>query len=140
MSLIIAIVAGIATPKFADAHSRSQLRAAAARLAADIRYARQQAKLSGSTQRVQFFPATNAYELPDAKNINGPGQNSQVFLSELFSASLVSASFGPTGTDTTVVFDMYGKPDYGGSVVLSVAGMQRSVQVEALAGKVSIGP
>jgi Tfp pilus assembly protein FimT len=139
--LIIGILAAVAAPKYADSVAWYQVDAAAKRLAADLRYARQHARSSGSSQSVDFNPGGNTYALPGMHDVDHPSQAFTVDMTDTeYPASLAAVSFGGDGTATTVVFDMYGRPDAGGSVVVEVGGKQRTVVVDGVSGAVSVQP
>ena len=107
-------------------------------VSADLKYAQQRAKSTSSSQSVVFTPSTDSYTLPEATDMDHPGAPYIVDLTETsYSASLVSASFGASGGN--VVFDMYGRPDNSGTVVLSVGAQQRTINVDA-SGNVSVLP
>lgn len=139
VTLIIAIMAGIAVPNFVKSKRQFQVRAVAERLAADVRYAQHQARIKGKSQQVVFNPSTETYQLPSSKNINSPSQIYSVDLRQNgLGAVLESAAFGAAGA--TLTFDMYGRPDFGGSAVVKVGSLQRTIQVDATLGQVSILP
>jgi Tfp pilus assembly protein FimT len=138
-TLVIGILAAVAAPKFADSLSVYRVESAARHVAADLRYARQHAVTAGTTQSVVFTPASDTYDLPGMTDINHSGQPFTVDLTTTsYPASLVSASFGAGGS--TVVFDTYGRPDNGGTVVVQVGSEQRAVTIDGVSGRVSVGP
>ncbi len=139
--MIMGILATVAAPKFLDSLTRYKVEAAARQVAADLKHARHHAKTIGATQSVVFTPAADTYDLPGMNDINRAGQPFSVDLAKTgYAAQLVSVSFGPLGTDTTVVFDMYGRPDYGGSVVVQTGSEQRTIDVDGATGNVTIQP
>ena len=137
--MIIGIASAIAVPRFAGAMRDVQLEAAGKRVAADLRYARQYAKTKGTTQSVVFTPASDSYTLPGVNDIDHP---SQAFAVDLtlgeYPATIVSASFGSGGT--TIVFDMYGRPDNGGTVTVGLGSDQQVITVDGTTGKVTETP
>lgn len=138
---IIGLFAAIALPRYGQLVTKFRADAVADQMAADLNFARQQAKLKGTTQAVQFDAAANQYELIGLSDIDHPESPYLIGLSGSDAAAdLVSVSFGSSGTDTSVVFDMYGRPDSGGSVVIEVAGNQRTILVERMTGSVEIQP
>ncbi|QDU37529.1 hypothetical protein Mal4_18430 [Maioricimonas rarisocia] len=139
--LIIAMIAAVASPRYLESRNHFHAEAAAARVAADLYHARQNAKTKGTTQSVDFTPASHTYTLTGMNDIDHPTQPFTVDLTTLSSpATIVSVSFGSGGTGTTIVFDMYGRPDYGGNVVIASGGQQRTIVVNAQTGKISIQP
>lgn len=74
-------------------------------------------------------------------DVDDPTLPFRVDLTELSSpATIVSVSFGASGTASTLTFDLYGRPDAGGQVVIASGGLQRTVVVNAQTGKISIQP
>ena len=139
--LIIGILAAVAAPKYADSMRHFQLEAAAQAVAADLRHARQHAKTKGSNQSVVFTQASNSYDLPGMRDINHSSEPYTVDLSKTgYPATLISVSFGASGTGNSILFDLYGRPDFGGSVVVEAAGQQRTILVAGETGRVSIQP
>ncbi len=139
--LIIGVLSAIAVPKYAVTMRYVQLEAAAERVAADLRYARQYAKTKGTTQSVVFTPATDTYTLPGMNDVDHPSQAFAVDLtSGEYPASIASASLGSGGAETTVVFDLYGRPDFGGTVVVQLGSEQRTVTIDGTSGRVSVQP
>ena len=137
--LIIGILATVTIPRFGKSVTHFQLRSAAKQIIADLEYARQYAKKKGKSQAVVFTPAAETYELSGVADVNHSAQPYLVNLTKTpYPAELVAVSFGPTGTDSTVNFDMRGNVDYGGSVVASVGSQQLTIVVNALTGKASI--
>jgi Tfp pilus assembly protein FimT len=137
--LIIGILAAVAGPKFANSMTTFKVESAAKHVAADLRYARQHAKTAGTTQAVVFTPDADTYDLPGMNDINHSTKPFTVDLMKTsYPASLVSASFGAGGN--TVVFNTYGRPENGGTVVVEVSGEQRTITVDGISGRVRIGP
>jgi type II secretory pathway pseudopilin PulG len=139
--LINGIIAALAVPKYAESVEHFQLEASAKHVAADIRHARQHAKVTGSTQSVVFTPSTDSYDLPGMNDLNQSGRPFEVILPNTrYPAALISASFGVDGSSTTVVFDMFGRPDYGGNLVLGVGSEPRTISIDGVSGTVSVQP
>ena len=139
--LIVGIMSALVSPRIADAMVSSRLRAAARAVASDIEYARQQAKQQGAAQTVKFSPANDTYEMPGLDDFDHPGEPFVVdLLASSYETSLDSASFGSTGTDLVLTFNRFGRPDFGGSVVLVAGSKQQTLQVDAVSGKVSVLP
>ena len=134
--LIIGILAAVTTPRLAGTYDQLKLDAAAKHVAADLRYARQLARAKGKNQSVTFTPAVDTYQLDGASDIDHSSKPFIVVLPELkYSAQIDSATFG---LGHGITFNMHGRPDNGGSVVLSRDGDTRTVQVNATTGKVSV--
>ena len=135
--LIIGILAAVAAPKYAHSLSRFRAETAARRVAADLRLAQREAESSSASRTIQFgVPTPDAYTLVGVKDINHADQTYQIDLSGApYSSFIVSINFGG---DADLVFDGYGVPDSGGTVVVESGGYQRTVSVDADSGKVEV--
>lgn len=135
VSLIMAILASVAAPKYRDALIHYRINAAAGRVAADLRMIRQYARKGSEPQAVVFNPTTNAYTAADMPEFNGRGTGYTVaLLASDYMADVVSANFGG---GATITFDIYGRPAAAGTVVLQCGASQRTVQVDDM-GNVTI--
>jgi type II secretory pathway pseudopilin PulG len=133
---IIAIVAGIAMPRFSGALARQHVDAAARRVMVDLALAKRQAKTSGSSQTVRFDAGSGWYELVGMPHPDHPAADYRVYLTEEpYGATPVSADFGG---DNEIVFDVWGMPDSGGSMVIRVGNHFRTVSVDPDTGKASV--
>lgn len=134
---IIAILAAMAIPRFGDSVARQRADAAARRIAADLELARKHAIHASVSQTVRFNPKPeNDYILQDMQDLDHPDQDYRVDLSaEPYTATLVSADFAGS---TQVIFDIYGKPDSGGTVRIEVGKHYRTVTLDAETGRTSI--
>lgn len=137
---LIGIIAAVATPRYSDSLKQFQAESAAGRIEADLKMARRQAFIMGKDISVLFDTGTHSYSMPNIASLDKSQQPYQMRLSvSPFYASLNSASFpGGTGGDKQVVFNRYGIPDGGGSVVLRCGGTTKTVLLNANSGKVTI--
>ncbi len=134
--VIITILAAIAVPRYASGLSRRRTEEAAKRIAADLALAREQARISGSSRLVQFMLGSSSYALQAVRDMDHPATDYVVSLLDApYHAFLVSADFGE---DTEIVFDGYGQPDTGGSVVVQVGDCYRTITVDADTGQASV--
>lgn len=134
--LIIGILSAIATPRLADTLGTLTLEAAAKQVTADLRYARQYAKTRGKSQSVTFDASSDSYELNGINDLHHSSEPYVVVLSDSnIPVGIDSATFG---SSPTVTFDRYGKPDYGGTIVISKNGETKTIAVEATTGEASI--
>ena len=135
VAMIIAIMASIAMPRFSNAIAGQRVDAAARRVVVDLQLAQRHAKMTGATQTMHF-DGYGAYELVGMPHPDHSGLPYKVDLGdEPYGATDVSADFGG---DNEIVFDMYGMPDSGGSVVIQVGNHFRSVSVDPVTSKASV--
>ena len=137
--LVMAILAAVATPQLGNAITHHRAKAAALRIGSDLQRAQRAARLAGASRSVVFDVAANRYSLPGLTDPDHPGQAFTVDLAATgYPASLLSVSLGPSGTSTSITFDMYGRPDAGGSITLRSGGDQRTIQIDPLSGRVTV--
>lgn len=137
--IIIGLLAAVGAPRFAHTLAGLNAEAGAERIAADLRRARQQARAQGAPQTVVFNLANGTYELLAMQGSDRPGEPYVVDLADSpYRVSLTAVNLGASGTDNTVIFDMYGQADYGGSLVVAAGDSQRTIRIDAVTGRVSI--
>jgi prepilin-type N-terminal cleavage/methylation domain-containing protein len=133
---ILAILAAIALPRYHSALDNYRLSAAAQRVAADLNLARESARTASQSRTASFKVAQGYYEIP---NLRDETRRSETYTIDLardpFVARIESAGFGG---DADVVFDGFGAPDSGGTVVLRVGSRTMSVVVDAATGKATV--
>ncbi len=133
---IIGVITSIAVPRFAGAIAHQRVEAAARRLVVDLALARRHAKASTTSQTVSFDTVTNSYRLIGMKHPDHPAAEYEVSLSEEpYDAIIVSADFGG---DAEIIFDGWGAPDSGGSVLVQVGSHQKTIDVDPDTGQASI--
>lgn len=130
---IIGILTALAVPRFGSSIAFQRADMAADRIVADLSLARERAVTTSSSLTVQFKPGSNAYALQGMQHLDRSGDAYDVDLSaEPYEATLVSADFGG---DTEVVFDGYGVPDSGGTVIIQVGGETRTITLDAVTAR-----
>lgn len=139
--MVLGVVAGVAAPKYRAAMDGIALETAAKRLAADLRYARQEAMRRAVEIGLDFDAAAETYRsttiggatLPD---LDHPSQTLAVDLWDYNGrVALASTSFA----SDRVTFDFRGDPSGAGSVELTNGSDTALVSV-TLAGEVYLGP
>jgi Tfp pilus assembly protein FimT len=133
--LVSGILVAVATPKFFGSLESQRSLAAARRMAADIRYARQRA-IAGSTTQVVRFSSQNLYSyrldnVPDPAN---PELTWTVDLTESPWKSTVSSV--NAGVNYVLSFDLNGTPNSAGTITIASGSRQRTVTI-ASTGKVT---
>ena len=133
--LLIGIIAAVAGPKYRSALETYRVDAAAQRIAADLRMARDYAQRRSTSQTVDFDAALDNYAMSSMPDVEHPGVVYAVNMaSQTYPVDITSANF--EGFDA-LQFDMYGRSNRSGSVVVTSGPRQRTVQVDR-AGNVSI--
>lgn len=127
--VIIGIMAGIAVPRLVTSISLQRLEGAARRITTDLAYAQRQARFTSSSKTVKFNTATESYTLAGIPDPDHPAVDYAVSLGEEpYGANIVSASFGAL---PTLTFDGFGRPDNGGTVVIAVGKMKKTLTLDA---------
>jgi len=99
--------------------------------------AQRQAKRTSASQTVTFNVAQNRYQLVGMNHPDHPSTPFDITLGdEPYRARIVSASFG---SSAQLIYDGFGKPNYGGQVVIAVGAYQKTVTVDSGTGKPSKG-
>jgi len=132
---IMGIVAAMAAPRYASAICRFQVDTTARRLVRDLTTARERARAQGANQSVTFTVASDTYTVMGMSGLDGSANYTVRVSGEPYNTTMVSAVFGGQGS---VVFDGYGVPVSGGTVVLESGGYTKTVTVDAETGRASL--
>jgi type II secretion system protein H len=136
--IILAIVAAAAVPKYADALNRFRVDAAARRIAADLATAQARARATSSSQTILFTlpPQGSQYQIAGMKDPDRPAATYTVNLADSpYQVTLSSASLGG---DSTLIYNGYGIPDSGGTVVVGSGQYTKTVTIDATTGMAAI--
>lgn len=133
---IIATLAAVAMPRYADALVRYRVDAAARRIAADLTLARAEARTASASRTIAFDTAANRYQVLGVADLDNSGSVYTLELSdEPYHATLASADFAG---NNQVTFDGYGVPSSGGSVVVQVGNVTKTVLLDPDSGKATV--
>lgn len=134
--IVLTVMASMAVPRFGTFIAAQRLDAAARRITVDLARAQRDARFTGTSRTVTFNVAGDRYRLWSLKSIDDPTKNYIVDLSlEPYGATLVSAALGG---DMNVIFNGYGVPDSGGTIVIAVGKLEMTITLDATTGK-SVG-
>lgn len=128
--LIMAVLAGIAAPRFASAAANNRARAAADRIAADLELAREQARATSASCSVAFSTTTESYTIKSANDAVAVDISRSPYESGIDSADFAGRP--------VFSFNAFGVPDTSGTIVVSGGGQTFTVAVAAGTGEVSI--
>ncbi len=133
---IMVTFAGMAIPRYSDAVFRHQADLAARRVATDLRQAQSYAKTTSAACTVSFSVNSEQYQLLNVPSLDGgPGGYTVNLSIDPYNAKLTSADFDGA---IQVVFNGWGMPDSGGTVVIGLGSEQRTVTVDGDTGEVTI--
>ena len=133
--VILAMLGMIAIPRYAAFTATQQLEGTARRITADLSLAQRQARRSSAGQTVNFDVDKSQYSLVGLKHPDHPNLPFEIGVGdEPYCARIVSASFGG---DAQLVYDGFGTPDSGGTVVIAVGAYQKTITVDTGTGRPS---
>jgi type II secretory pathway pseudopilin PulG len=133
---IIAVVGAIAAPRYANAVANHRSAAAAHRIVADLELARRKARATRQSQSVIFDLVGDRVRIPGVGHLNDPSAEYVTQLTEdPYRAELVSADLGG---DAEIIFDGYGVPDSGGTIVVQHSGVKQTIVLSAGSGKAEV--
>ncbi len=125
--VIIAVIAGIATPRYGSAIAHQQIDAAVRRIETDLALVQQRAKFSSTSQTIQFDALNESYGVVGMVDPDHPARIYRVELSvSPYDAAIHTVDFGGT---SAVTFDGYGDPDNKGTIVIKVGNTYKTITV-----------
>lgn len=133
---IIATMAAIAAPRYAASAVRYRADLAARRIVHDLALAQATAKAKGASQTVVINQGTDTVVLSGLAGLDPQVSEYCTKLSESPYQANITGSHFPANND--IVFDGWGIPDSGGTVVLTVGSETRTITVDAETGKATI--
>jgi len=123
--VIMGVTSAMAVPRFANFLAQNRLDTAVTRITADLNYLASQAKHRSTAMRIRFNVLNDSYTLEGLPSLTHKSDAYIVQLGdEPYGVSLVSASFSGSANLT---YDGFGKPDSGGTIVLAVGAMTRTM-------------
>lgn len=134
---ILAVASAIAMPRYAASMDRYRADAAAQRVVADLGHARTRALAVSGIRTVVFDPALDQYAILEDVDIDdGTGSYTVDLRGNPYGGAVDTVSLDDPldGADDvlTVIFDAYGNPDSGGTIVLHVGGSTRTVVLDEI--------
>ena len=132
--MILAIMAAVAVPKYADSLVRMRLDAAARRIVSDFAAAQARARVTSSRQTITFTvpPAGSSYQIVGMSDPDRTGLTYTVNLADTsYQATLVSVNLGG---DATLVYDGYGNPDSSGTIVVQSGSYTKTITIDPNTG------
>ncbi len=137
VTLVISILASVAIARLSSSLSSRRLLAASRRIASDLAYARTTAKDLGRSVQVQFITGGTTYSMPTVQDPNGGPSYSVDLQQTPYPVTIASADFGG---DATVVFDLYGYANSGGTISLTEGVQSSSIVLHPISGIAEVAP
>jgi len=139
---ILALVTGIALPRYSRSLSLYRADAAAKRVAADLALARLTARTTNTSQQVDFTTPAVGYTLTNSTDPDHPGQTYRVDLSSSpYGAAAVVVALAPAGGGSAVskvTFDRYGAAAAGGTIKVTAGDVTRTVSLDVNTGRAAV--
>ena len=135
---IIGVISTLAVPRYSNFVAQHRAESAARRIAADIALTRRHARLTSTSQTIQFDVSNDRYVVSGMSSLDNPAGFYTVLLTEEpYGASIASVSLD-SNDNGTITFDGYGVPNTGGSIVVGVGVYSRTIQIDAATGRTTI--
>ena len=133
---ILAIITAIAAPRYAAAINRYRSDLAIRRIINDLAMVQAKARTTSATRSVIFDVPANQYRMPgEIDPVRRTDPYTVTLSDQPYLATLVSANFNDT---PQVQFNGYGNPLYGGNVVINAGGVQKTINVNADSGAITV--
>lgn len=133
---LVAVVAAIAIPRYAASAVRFRADAAARRVVADLARTAQLARLTSTTQTIEFRPGSHSYFIANDRSLTNNSAGSLVDLTDSpYGALMKEADFDGA---RTVSFNGFGMAGASGHVVLKVGTEQRTIVFDNASGQTTI--
>lgn len=132
---ILALLAGLATPRFANALAQRRLEGATRQLMADLSYAKRRARLSSKPQTIKISSLSRQYTIVGLIDPDRPARAYSVSLAdEPYGVTALAADFGG---DAELIFNGHGDPDSGGTITIEVGGLSTVLTIDPDTGLAS---
>ncbi len=141
---LVAIMAGVAVPRYIDAVSGYRVQVAARRLADDLQWTQRAARQTASPQSITIDPTQHRYQLSHATSPTRRDQPYQIRLdASPYHVQIVDLQLDPPAeaaadSAVTLHFNRFGQPDQAMEVTLRAGQKLRTISVASLTGKVHI--
>ena len=132
---IMVVLASIAIPRYGRAIAAYRARAAAQRLANDLGQIQSQARMTSTSQLIQF--KSDSYVMATVRDLDTASAGSTVsLLAEPYRATMPSISLA--GGANSITFDGFGVPSAAGTITIQSGNSTRIVLIDAQTGKATV--
>ena len=134
--MIVAVITGIAVPRFSSVTQAYSADAAAQRMVSDLERARRRARTTGTSETIAFDVDGDRYTFSSVASLESSGVPYTVELGQSpYSADLVKVAFD---SETSLTFNGFGVPASSGAMVIAVGRERREVTVDASSGLITV--
>ncbi len=131
--VLIGILAAVAVPRFSGAAPTMSGLSAARRIIAEIEWVQAEAIRTQQSQYIWFRPLLNQIEFSGLKDPVHPSRDYVINVArEMSGVTLTSANFAGL---KKLTFDAWGRPDAGGTVVLTLGEHTWTITVDGQTGR-----
>ena len=135
VAAILAILSAVVVPRFGASVTWRRVEGAARRISSDLNLAQQHARQTSTSQTVMFNLAAHSYRVVGLPDPAHPGSEYAVLLNESpYNVKIVSVDLGG---DANLVFDGFGTPDSGGTIVVRCGNYRAVITVDSGTGQAS---
>jgi len=135
---IMAVIAAIAAPRYANSLARYRADLAARRIVADLELIQIRGRAQGTYESAEFHAGSDTYDMWSDPDLDDQTRQYRVCLGEApYHADIIEAHFD-SGTKNYMRYGNYGHPYWGGYVRLRVGDVERTVVVDADTGKAMV--
>ncbi|MBC7771608.1 MAG: type II secretion system protein [Pyrinomonadaceae bacterium] len=133
---MIGILGAMAMPRYSSSVAKFRLDAASQRVAADLKAAQRQARITSSSTVFTMNQATNTYTVTGMMRLDRRGGVYSVDLSADPYYAVVKAV--TLGAGNTVTVNAYGEITGGGTIILKVGAFASTITLNAATGELTI--
>lgn len=130
--VVIVTLSAMVIPMVGSSNARRRVDTAVQRIIADLAQVQAAARRASASRMVNFSVAENQYRVAGVAQLNN---QSGLYIVRLgddpYRAELVSVDLGG---DAAITYDMYGKPDSGGTIVVRVGDWIETIAVDPVSG------
>jgi prepilin-type N-terminal cleavage/methylation domain-containing protein len=133
---VIGVLSAIAMPRYSASIHNFRVGSGARRLAADVAMAQAQARAASASRTLAFDLAGSRYGITGIRGLDGAANYTVNLREPPYQCAITGLNLANSGN--TIVFDGYGVPSTGGTVVLASGSMTRTVTISAASGRVTV--
>jgi prepilin-type N-terminal cleavage/methylation domain-containing protein len=130
---VIGILSAIAMPRYSASIHNFRAASAARRIAADVAMAQAQARAASTSRTLSFDTANSRYGITGIKGLDGAASYTVSLREPPYQCTLSSITLGNSAT--AIVFDGYGMPSTGGTLIVAAGGSSRTITINAASGR-----
>jgi prepilin-type N-terminal cleavage/methylation domain-containing protein len=133
---VIGILSAIAMPRYSASIHNFRAGAAARRLAADVAMAQAQARAASASRTLELDAPNSRWRVSGIKGLDGAASYIVSLHEPPYQCAISFLKLADNGN--TIVFDGYGVPSTGGTIVLTSGSMSRTVTINAASGRATV--